>query len=162
LTPVVLAGGLWFIRRSKFTGPSGFEPELPSIFYERLQRWADRLGLGGSVSHTPYEQGQFLSRALPEGRAPISNITENYVRYRFSRRALAVNIHHSTVPPAPVSETITESDNGTLTQDWQLLQPLLWRKWAARVVGLGQKENGDRFALLKGRSKGTQIIPPQE
>lgn len=163
LTPLVLVGGLWFIRRSRYSGPSGFEPELPSIFYERMQRWADRLGLSGLVSHTPYEQGQFLSRALPEGRAPITNITENYVRYRFSRRPLPVEIHHSTVPPAPVTEMISESDNGTLTQDWQLLQPLLWRKWVAKLAGMGSKEKGNRFALLKGKpAKETEIIPPPE
>jgi len=162
LTPMVLVGGLWFIRRSKFSGPSGFDPELPSIFYERLQRWAERLGLGGLVSHTPYEQGQYLSRALPEGRNPITNITEQYVHYRFSRRALPVEVHHSTVPPAPVSEIISESANGTLTQDWQLLQPLLWKRWVAKLTRVGPKEEGDRFALLKGKSaKGKKNEPPE-
>ncbi len=152
LTPVVLGLGLWFIRRTQVNGPSGFDPELPPIFYERLQRWADRLGLSGPPSHTPYEQAQHLSRALPEGRSPITLITEQYVRYRFSRRALPVEIHHTSIPPAPVTQSITESANGTLTQEWQLLQPLLWKNWMRKLVGLRSREKSSHFELVKGET----------
>jgi transglutaminase-like putative cysteine protease len=150
LTPLMLGAGLWFIRRAQLRGPSGFDPELPPIFYDRLQRWAERLGLGGAASHTPYEQAQHLSRALPEGRAPITSITEHYVRYRFSRRTLATAIHRTPIPPAPISQSITESPNGTLTQDWQLLQPLLWKKWMGRILTFGGRNKESRFALKKG------------
>jgi transglutaminase-like putative cysteine protease len=150
--PLVVGAGFWFFRRYRLNGPSGFDPELPPIFYERLQRWAERLGLSGPVSHTPYEQAQHLSRALPEGRAPITSITEHYVRYRFSRRALPVAIHRTAVPPAPVTQQITESPNGTLTQDWQLLQPLLWKRWLRRIAGMRPRNKGSRFALQKSQT----------
>jgi hypothetical protein len=152
LMPILLIVGFWFIRRAQINGPSGFEAELPSIFYERLQRWAERLGIPVPSSNTPYEQAQHFSRALPEGRAPITAITEQYVRYRFSRRALPVGVHRTVVPPAPVTHAISESANGTLTQDWQLLQPLLWKSWLRRLVGL--RRNGkveSRFTLQKGK-----------
>jgi transglutaminase-like putative cysteine protease len=151
LTPMVLGFGLWFIRRSQVKGPSGFDAELPPIFYERLQRWAERLGLSGPASHTPYEQAQHLSRALPEGRASITAITEQYVRYRFSRRPLAVAIHHTPIPPAPITQSITESANGTLTQDWQLLEPLLWKKWINKLLGVKPRKEEGHFALQKGK-----------
>ena len=150
LTPLLLVAGLWFIRRSQVSGPSGFDAEMPPIFYERLQRWADRLGLNGPPSHTPYEQAKHLSRALPEGRTSITSITEQYVRYRFSRRALPVEIHHTTIPPAPITQSISESANGTLTQEWQLLQPLLWKNWLRKLVGIRQREKDSHFALVKG------------
>jgi transglutaminase-like putative cysteine protease len=152
VTPVVLGIGLWFIRRTKVNGPAGFDPELPPIFYERLQRWAERLGLAGPASHTPYEQAQHLSRALPEGRAPITSITEQYVRYRFSRRDLNTHMTASAIPPAPVVEIVSESVNGTLTQEWQLLQPLLWKNWLRKLVGLRPRGTGSRFALVKGKT----------
>ncbi len=147
IMPIVLGLGFWFIRRAQVNGPAGFEPELPSIFYARLQRWAERLGIGVPSSHTPYEQAQHFSRALPEGRAPITSITEHYVRYRFSRRAMPVEVHRNAVPPAPVAHTVSESSNGTLTQDWQLLQPLLWKTWLRRIFRLGPRQADGHFAL---------------
>jgi transglutaminase-like putative cysteine protease len=152
VTPIVLGAGLWFVYRTRISAPSGFEPELPSIFYERLQRWAERLGLSAPASHTPYEQAQHLSRALPEGREPITSITEQYVRYRFSRRAMPATANNSPIPPASVSYAVSESNNGTLTQDWQLLQPLLWKKWLHRIFSLRRRENDSRFSLTKGKS----------
>ena len=150
--PILLGAGYWFIRRAQVNGPAGFEPEMPSIFYERLQRWAERLGISGPTSNTPYEQAQHLSRALPEGRAPITAITEQYVRYRFSRRAMPVEIHRMAVPPAPVTHAITESDSGTLTQDWQLLQPLLWKNWLRKIFHLRQRDPEEHFALKKSKT----------
>ena len=150
--PILLGAGYWFIRRAQVNGPAGFEPEMPSIFYDRLQRWADRLGISGPTSHTPYEQAQHLSRALPEGRAPITAITEQYVRYRFSRRALPVEIHRMVVPPAPITHAISESENGTLTQDWQLLQPLLWKNWLRKIFHLRRRDPEHDFSLQKSKT----------
>jgi transglutaminase-like putative cysteine protease len=152
VTPILLGAGLWFVYRTRINPPSGFDPELPPIFYERMQRWAERLGISGPLSHTPYEQAQHMSRALPEGRAPITSITEHYVRYRFSRRALPVSVHRTLVPPAPVSYAVSESAGGTLTQDWQLLQPLLWKNWLRKIFRLRRPTNGNHFALQKGKS----------
>lgn len=152
MTPVVLGLGLWFIRRAQVNGPAGFDPELPPIFFDRLQRWAARLGLSVPASHTPYEQAQHLSRALPEGRAPITSITEHYVRYRFSRRALPMAVSATPVPPATVVQSISESANGTLTQEWQLLQPLLWKSWLRKVAGMQRRGKHSRFNLVKGET----------
>jgi hypothetical protein len=150
--PLLLGIGFWLIRRAQINGPAGFEPELPSIFYERLQRWAERLGISAPTSHTPYEQAQHLSRALPEGRTSIASITEQYVRYRFSRRALPASLQRAPIPPATITHSISESSSGTLTQDWQLLEPLLWKKWLRKLVGLGRREKNSHFALKKGKS----------
>jgi hypothetical protein len=151
LMPLLIGVGFWFIRRAQVNGPAGFEPELPSLFYARLQRWGERLGISAPHSHTPYEQAQHFSRALPEGRAPITSITEQYVHYRFSRRAMPVEIHRNAVPPAPVTHMVTESSNGTLTQDWQLLQPLLWKSWLRRIFRLRPRDDERHFALQKSK-----------
>lgn len=127
VTPMLLVGGLWFIWRTRINGPIGFDPDLPPIIFDRLQNWAARLGLGGSPSETPYEQAHSLSTALPEGQQPITSITEQYVQYRFRRR-LAGNVRYSA------SET-----NDVLTQEWQTLQPLLWRRWLRKLTRLGDK-----------------------
>lgn len=127
VTPLLLAGGLWFIWRTRVNGPIGFDPDLPPILFERLQNWAMRLGLGGPASDTPYEQARSLSTALPEGEQPITSITEQYVQYRFRRR-LADSVSYS------VSES-----NDELTQEWQTLQPLLWRRWLRKLARLGNK-----------------------
>jgi transglutaminase-like putative cysteine protease len=152
LTPIVLGFGLWFIRKQQVSGPANFDAEQPPIFYERLQRWAARLGLSGPPSHTPYEEAQHLSRSLPEGRAPITTITEQYVRYRFSRRALTVPATDAgAIPPSPVANSISESADGTLTQEWQLLEPLLWKNWLRKLVGLRPRGKKSKYALVEGK-----------
>ncbi len=88
VTPLALAVGLWVIWRTRVAGPSQFDPNLPPILYERLQRWATRLGLRPPESDTPYEQARHLSQAVPEGRASIRAITEVYVALSFWRATL--------------------------------------------------------------------------
>ncbi len=91
VTPLALAVGLWVIWRTRVAGPSQFDPNLPPILYERLQRWAARLDLRPPESDTPYEQARHLSQAVPEGRASIRAITEVYVRYRFGGQRWATD-----------------------------------------------------------------------
>ena len=137
LTPILLIAGVWFIWRTRVAGPQAFDPDLPPVIYERLHRWAARLGLPTPPSQTPYEQAGSLAAALPEGRAPIHDITERYVRYRFSR--------HS---PVPDTATVL-ADNVELQQDWRLLQPLVWRRWLRKLVGLsGSTTENDHFKLV--------------
>jgi hypothetical protein len=140
LTPLVLVLGLFGLRRSQVFGPTAFTPELPPILYERMQRWAERLGLRTRLSDTPYEQGHTFGRALPEGQPFIAEITENYVRYRFSRQA---SLDDQTV-------TAAESEGGSrLVRSWQQLHPVLWRAWARKVVRIVLRQRDQRFSLLR-------------
>ncbi|MDQ3249031.1 MAG: DUF3488 and transglutaminase-like domain-containing protein, partial [Chloroflexota bacterium] len=61
LTPLLLIVGVWGLRRSQAFGPTAFTPELSPIIYERMQRWAERLGLRPLDSDTPYEQATRMS-----------------------------------------------------------------------------------------------------
>ena len=133
LTPVLLIAGGWIIWRTRVSGPTGFTPDLPPILFERLQRWASRLGLTPPVGETPYEQAGRLGTALPEGRAPISAITEEYVRYRFSRD------HAASVSDAQAA----------LPDQWRVLQPLLWRNWLRKLVGLRPVTANGHFDLVQ-------------
>jgi transglutaminase-like putative cysteine protease len=140
LTPVILALGVFGLRRTQFFGPQAFTPELPPILFERLQRWAERLGLRMPASHTPYEQARRFSHALPEGQPYISEITENYVRYRFSRQPDDNGILPAVVEGgSPAAQRLVEA--------WQQLQPLLWKAWGRKVGKLKNGRPQDAFTL---------------
>jgi hypothetical protein len=132
LTPVLLVLGVLGLRRTQMLGPTAFTPELPPILYERLQRWAERLGIGVRASETPYEQARTFGRALPEGQPLISEITDTYVRYRFSRQNLA--------EPAP-AQPVAGGAGQRLVEAWQQLQPLLWRAWGRKLTAIGGRRN---------------------
>lgn len=130
LTPALLVLGFLGLRRTQFFGPVSFTPELPPILYERLQRWADRLGLRPQASDTPYEQARLFGRAVPDGKAYIGEITESYVRYRFGRQPLSE-------PPAGSPESAKPS--ARVVEAWQQLQPLLWRAWGRKVTAMDRR-----------------------
>lgn len=136
VTPLVLVLGGWLIWRTRISGPTGFDPDLPPILFERLQRWTARLGLKPPAGDTPYEQAGRWSNALPEGRVQITAITEEYVRYRFSRGHAAVG--------APAMNALPDQ--------WRILRPLLWRNWLRRLVGLRPATNGDHFSLVEAKA----------
>jgi hypothetical protein len=137
VTPLILLAGLWFIWRSRYVGPSQFDPDLPPLFYERLQRWAIRLGLQPPVSQTPYEQAQGLGHAMPEGRSSIETITNAYVLYRFRPYKRA----HE-----PASDE--ETSGSELIFSWQELRPVLWKAWINKVFGIGKRSKGDPYTLI--------------
>lgn len=134
ITPLLLVLGGWLIWRTRISGPTGFDPDLPPILFARLQRWTMRLGLTPPVGDTPYEQAGRWSTALPEGSVPINTITEEYVRYRFSRGHAAAG------------------DRQALPDQWRILRPLLWRSWLRRLVGLRPSGNGDHFDLVEAKA----------
>ena len=70
LTPILLVAGVWYIWRTRLAGPDAFNPDLPPVVYDRLHRWAARLGLATPENHTPYEQARALTQTLPEGPRP--------------------------------------------------------------------------------------------
>lgn len=129
---VVVAIGVLGFRRTKNLGPTAFTPELSPILFERLQRWAERLGLRVRSSETPYEQARAWGQALPEGQPYISAITENYVRYRFSQEGF--------LQPMEMTNTLS-AENSRLVAAWEALQPLLWRAWGRKVTNTNSHRN---------------------
>jgi transglutaminase-like putative cysteine protease len=147
VTPVILVAGLWVMRLLRVRGPSGFDPDLPPALYDRLLRWAARLGLAAPPSYTPYEQAETLTRALPEGSAAISHITETYVRYRFSPHS------HLAQPSALRNDSIALSEN------WQTLQPIFWKRWLRRLLRIQPPARSNRFDLVKDQPAATEVPP---
>lgn len=123
LLPLILMGAAWGLWQMRMWGPTNFTPELPPILYERLQRWADRLGLRLSANETPYEQERRLSQALPEGQPFIARIIDTYVRYRFSRHGA----QDDAIFRAP------GSTGPELGQSWQALENVFWRAWLRKL-----------------------------
>lgn len=143
LTPLLLLVGFWTLRRSQFLGPTTFTPELPPILYDRLWRWAERLGLRTRTGDTPYEQARSFGRALPDGRPFIEEITENYVYYRFSGH----NGESSSAIPA--------AEGAGLVQAWRRLHPVLWKAWGRNLLRIVTRRSGDNpFALVENGRPG--------
>jgi hypothetical protein len=141
LLPLLLIAGFWAMRRSQFLGPTAFTPELPPILYERLGRWAERLGLRTRPSDTPYEQARSFSRVLPEGEPYIQTITQNYVHYRFSGQ---------TLTEGSVASSANTPNGAGLVQSWQALNPLLWKAWLRKLMGIVlRRQERNPFALVK-------------
>jgi transglutaminase-like putative cysteine protease len=138
LTPVLLVLGLIGLRRAQILGPTTFTPELPPILFERLQRWADRLGLRTRASDTPYEQARTFGHVLPEGQPYIQEITDTYVRYRFSPEAARM-----------VEQSTAALDGAGLVQTWQQLQPVLLRAWGRKLLATLLRRNSGHFTLVK-------------
>jgi transglutaminase-like putative cysteine protease len=92
--------------------------------YQRLGSWARWLGILYQPTDTPYERADMISTAVPEGRVPIRNLTQEYVRKRFS------------------ADHQTNAEFNSLTE-WQSLRPLLIRqtmtqrlqRWRKRLQG---------------------------
>lgn len=124
--PLVIAAVLLFVWRVRVAGPTAFTPELPLLAFDRLQRWAARLGLAPAPSHTPYEQAQRWSRALPQSEPPIRTVADSYVHYRFAR------------PPEAAAGADGEAAYPGLTTAWTELQPALWKAWLRRLL-LGRR-----------------------
>jgi transglutaminase-like putative cysteine protease len=119
LTLVALLGGGWLLRRRLYQGPDNFEAEPPNLFYERLLNWVQRLGMATQTGETPYERADVLSQQIPTGTPFIRRITDIYVLHRFAPRRLLGN-----------QDTVQSE----LAQNWQLLQPILWRTWLQKRI----------------------------
>ncbi len=77
--------------------------------YTRLESWAGRLGIRYRPVHTPYERAELLAAAVPEGRQPILNLTNEFVVRRFAPEDKKNSFFNSL-------------------QEWKNLRPALWRK----------------------------------
>ncbi len=144
VTPLLLIVGIWGLRRSQSFGASAFTPELSPIIYERMQRWGERLGLRATDSDTPYEHGSRLSDVLPEGRSFIQQITETYVRHRFSRHAITAD---ANVASAGAEASVAVEGGDMLLSSWQQLHPLFWRAWLRKRLNKLTRRGANPFAL---------------
>jgi hypothetical protein len=88
--------------------------------YQRLGSWARWLGIFYRPTDTPYERADMMSTAVPDGRAPIRNLTHEYVRKQFSAD------HRSDKAFDSLSE-------------WQQLRPLLIRQTIVKRLRRWQK-----------------------
>jgi hypothetical protein len=77
---------------------------------------------------------------LPEGQPFITEITENYVRYRFSRQA---SLDEQKVVG---SESVAGS---RLVRAWQQLHPVLWRAWGRKVMRIALRQRDQPFSLVR-------------
>ncbi len=77
--------------------------------YGRLGGWSRHLGIPVRPAHTPYERANLLTDAVPEGRVPIRNLTQEFVRQTFS--------------PAHTEDPAFDTPG-----QWKQLRPLLLRK----------------------------------
>jgi hypothetical protein len=90
--------------------------------YGRLESWARWLGIGFRPVNTPYERADLLSAAVPQGKAPIRNLTQYYVVNTFSPNRDSGHIDPS--------------------QEWRTLRPMLLRESVRRRL----RRNRDKKA----------------
>ncbi len=97
---VVVAWYLW-TRKPRNSSPV-------ERIYEKMARHAQLIGIGWPAHQTPYEYAAVLVEALPEGQTQIAQITDFYVKERFSS---------------------AKTDEGEIEQAreaWRVLRPTLW------------------------------------
>ncbi len=77
--------------------------------YFRIGTWANWLGILIRPAHTPYERADLMTAAVPDGKEPIRNLTQQFVLKQFSRQQ---------APEGQFNPLI----------EWQRLRPILLRK----------------------------------
>lgn len=82
--------------------------------YLRLGDWARWLGIPWRATQTPYEQADSLLVEVPDGQAPVRNLTRQYVLQRFSMAK-------------------STDDDFDPHQEWRQLRPILLKR---RIVKL--------------------------
>ncbi len=127
ITPLIVLAVLWLMRRTRIVGPDAFSPDVSPIIYDRMLRWAERLGISLGAGQTPYEHANRLSRSLPGGRPYIDDITEEYVVYRFSGQVSEVSRQEDG--------TLVLNTGSSASEAWQSLRPMLQKAWMQRQVG---------------------------
>jgi transglutaminase-like putative cysteine protease len=131
---IVVPIGGFLIWRARHEGPTAFALALPLILYEKMQGWGQRLGVMPLPSATPYEHAASLGQVLPQGRPQIGEITESYIRFRFSRQEV----------PAPEADP-------ALQQSWRTLEGHFWRAWWRNLrSGLWRRQPpGDPYEIVE-------------
>ncbi len=83
--------------------------------YGRLGNWAGWLGVLFRPALTPHERADLMTTAVPEGKAPIRNLTQQFVRRQFS--------------PAHAPD-----DDFDARHEWKELRPILLRQAIVRQL----------------------------
>jgi hypothetical protein len=78
--------------------------------HEKMARYAQLMGIGWAAHKTPYEYAAALVEALPQGRTQIVQITDFYVKERFS------------------SEGTEGGEIEEAKEAWRALRPTLWQQ----------------------------------
>lgn len=151
-TPLLLIVGLLGLRFIPSFGAVAFTADLPAVLYGRLQQWTQRLGIQTRETDTPYEQGQRLSRSLPEGRNAIQQITHEYVRYRFSgqgvtHRSPSSGAREQATNRVPLTSHMHNADSEQLEQSWKKLETVFWKAWLRRFYYSTIRRRSNPFAL---------------
>ena len=95
----------WYLWTSEARNSSPVER-----IYENMARYAQLIGIGWSAHQTPYEYAAALVEALPQGRTQIVQITDLYVKERFS------------------SKGTDEREIEETKEAWRALKPTLWQQ----------------------------------
>jgi len=145
LSTLLVLGLIFYIRLLR---PAAFTPEMPPILYERMLRWAERIGLRVSEHNTPYEQAERLASVLPEGSKPIRTITERYVDYQFRPHGYSAT---ASLGREKINNAQNSSSQSELPQAWVMLQKLFVRTWmrnlGRRLFRLKPKKN--QYTLVR-------------
>jgi len=138
LTPLLLIIGLIGLWRMRVSVPDAFSPDAAPILYDRMIRWAERIGVWFGSGHTPYEHADQLSRSLPGGKPYIEEITDEYVHYRFSGKMKGMD-------DIPENGVEGEGFQSKTVDSWKALQPLLMKEWLRRRTHRKKKgKKGDK------------------
>ncbi len=128
LLALVLAGaaGAVVFWSTEWRGLGGLS--IVSRSYARLLRYARWLGIRLGEHQTPHERARVLAEVVPEGREPITRITDLYVQERFGRGSAS-----------PEAETL-----------WRRLRPTLLLGGIRRALSRLQDQNlPDRWIRLR-------------
>ena len=136
LTPLLLIAAAFLLFRDRFFGPTNFTPELLPIVFDRVQNWAQRLGISVGEQQTPYEQARRIGRAFPEGKTQVDAITESYVLYCFSPRA------------DEAAGPWLEKESQGIGASWQELRTLFWRAWMRKQFTVGVRRKKNPYTLV--------------
>lgn len=111
LLAAILAILVWW-----YSGLYGLSPAIR--IYEQMQRLGRLLGVMHQAHETPTEYGESLIRVLPQNRADIRYVVDQYVRQRFGKQELAT------------------SQEQELQERWQRLR---WQMWRQALRRLGRR-----------------------
>lgn len=149
LSTLLVLGLIFYVRLLR---PTAFTPELPPILYERMLRWAERVGLRVNDHNTPLEQADRLARALPEAGKPIRTITERYVDYQFRPHGYSAV---ASLGRDKIENAQGGSDVAELPQAWVALQRIFLRTWLSNFgrrffrFGRRRQKQQDQFTLMQ-------------
>lgn len=96
--------------------------------YTRLGSWARWLGISYRPDQTPFERAESLVTAVPEGKEPIRNLTQQYVLRHFSREKR----YEEGFDPIPL---------------WKQLRPLLLKKSISNRMARFQQKRDKKKKL---------------